>query len=128
MSPLRLLQEEEEEIHHRDGDAAGRVRAHPRLRPGGDDPDAEHHGRRLLPRSHRECTSGAAVTVSTVTTRFTVTRSHSMESEVLSEASVFSGQLFFFLFFPFPDTEENNCWRSLVGVFSLPFIIQHQCH
>lgn len=43
--------------------------------------------------------SARLVTVSTVTTRFTITRSHSMESEVLSEASVFSGQLFFFSFF-----------------------------
>lgn len=37
----------------------------------------------------------APQSVSSVTTRFTVTHCHSWESKVLSQASVFSGELFF---------------------------------
>lgn len=52
----RFLQEEEEEIHHRDSDAAHSICAHPHFWPGSNNQNAEHHSGGLLPRTHRECT------------------------------------------------------------------------
>lgn len=50
----RLLQKEEEEIHHSNGNAAHCICAHPHIWPRGDNQDAEHHCWGLLPRSHCE--------------------------------------------------------------------------
>lgn len=86
----RLLQEEEEEIHNSDGDAAHCICAHPHLWPSSDDQDAEHHGWRLLPRSHCECTFAGLFPV----------RVHKKRG--VSEVNVCSK------LFPLLDSEENN--------------------
>lgn len=84
----RLLQEEKEEIHNSDGDAANCVRAHPHLWPGSDHPDAEHHGGRILPRSHCE---------------YTLTPSQQQQARSRSEFIMSVGEVL-----PLLDSDEHN--------------------